>query len=86
MVVCAAAGGALQLASPISAIVDPSTIDKFGYVRWKAELPVQKAGGNYTLTASSPQLASNSSATIVDVTFGDVWFCSGQVPYQPCIE
>ena len=74
-----AAGEPLQLVSPISAVVDPSTIEKFGYARWKAELPVQKSGGNYTLTASSPQLGSNSSARIVDVTFGDVWFCSGQV-------
>ena len=70
------AGEPLGRAGPIAATVDPSTIAKFGYARWKAELPVQKAGGNYTIVASSP---GTNSSTITDVTFGDVWFCSGQV-------
>ena len=66
-------GEPLRLASPISATVDPSTIATFGDARWKAELPEQKAGGNSTRVASSP----GTTRVISDVTFGDVWFCSG---------
>ena len=41
---------------------------------WQAQLPVQKAGGPYTLQAHS------GTATLVasDILIGDVWLCSGQ--------
>lgn len=41
--------------------------------RWSTKLPKYKAGGSYTLTVYGP-----SSATFTNVTFGDVWVCSGQ--------
>lgn len=41
---------------------------------WKAMLPAQKAGGPYTLTASSGAQTQTAS----DVLVGDVWLCSGQ--------
>ena len=44
---------------------------------WKAFLPPQVAGGSYTLTVSCSQGFSNS-LTLERVTFGDVWFASGQ--------
>lgn len=43
---------------------------------WKALLPPKPAGGQYTVTATD---AAGSKSTILRVTFGDVWFCSGQV-------
>ncbi len=48
-----------------------ATSDSFG--RWMAKLPKFPAGGSYTLTVSGPVSASFSN-----VTFGDVWICSGQ--------
>ncbi|HWU71242.1 MAG TPA: sialate O-acetylesterase [Pseudoxanthomonas sp.] len=42
--------------------------------RWEAALPAQKAGGPYTLTASS----GAASETANDILVGDVWLCSGQ--------
>jgi sialate O-acetylesterase len=42
--------------------------------RWKATLPAQKAGGPYTLTATSGARTQTAS----DVLVGDVWLCSGQ--------
>ena len=41
---------------------------------WKALLPAMPPGGNFTLTARS----SAASTTLTDITFGDVFFCSGQ--------
>ena len=47
---------------------------------WKALLPPQAAGGNYTITAvctgCSPQ--APSSVSISNVAFGDMWYCTGQ--------
>merc|ERR1719273_2300231 len=43
---------------------------------WKVLIDSHKAGGNYTITASS-KLYSNT-IQIVRITFGDVWYCSGQ--------
>ncbi|MCL1868767.1 MAG: beta galactosidase jelly roll domain-containing protein [Paludibacter sp.] len=40
---------------------------------WFVTLPAQKGGGNYCMTIS----ASNT-LTINNITFGDVWLCSGQ--------
>ena len=101
--------GSVLAAAPIPATVDMSTSAAFGYARWKATLPEQKAGGNYSITAACAGKCGNqSSVTISDVgspphpirpahrsppvpptaaalkprsaqvTFGDVWFCSGQ--------
>ena len=93
--------GSVLAAAPIAATVDMSTSAAFGYARWKATLPEQKAGGNYSITAACAGKCGNqSSVTISDVsppphpihpaqlsppkprsaqvTFGDVWFCSGQ--------
>ncbi|KAJ9456119.1 hypothetical protein DIPPA_18272 [Diplonema papillatum] len=42
---------------------------------WRAQLPPTPVGGIYTITvACSPC----GNASIADVTFGDVWYCSGQ--------
>ena len=42
--------------------------------RWETKLPALKAGGPYTLTASS----GAATQTVGDVLVGDVWLCSGQ--------
>jgi hypothetical protein len=50
------------------------------YVAWKALLKPTVAGGNYTLFAECTGCAVSgeySNATITNVTFGDVWHCSG---------
>jgi len=44
-------------------------------VVWKALLKPTQAGGSYTIKVSD----GTSSASISDVTFGDVWYCGGQV-------
>merc|ERR1712190_454296 len=41
---------------------------------WKALLKPAPAGGSYTIKVSD----GTDSATITDVTFGDVWYCAGQ--------
>ena len=46
--------------------------DKHG--DWQAQLPVQKAGGPYTLKAHSDTATQVAS----DILIGDVWLCSGQ--------
>lgn len=47
---------------------------------WKALLPPQAAGGNYTITAACTGCSplAPSSATIANVAFGDMWYCMGQ--------
>ena len=42
---------------------------------WKAFLKPSPAGGSYTVTATS---ATGGSAVLERVTYGDVYFCSGQ--------
>eukprot|EP00756_Hemistasia_phaeocysticola_P054911 Hpha_TRINITY_DN30826_c0_g1::TRINITY_DN30826_c0_g1_i1::g.155682::m.155682/K05970/SIAE; sialate O-acetylesterase len=50
---------------------------------WKVLLPSGNTGGNYTATVSCPTCASGTAnQTITNVTFGDVWFCSGQSNMQ----
>ena len=46
-----------------------------GTCKWKAMLPATKAGGPYTITASSKK---HGNASLQDVLFGDVWICGGQ--------
>ena len=41
---------------------------------WRALLPPTFAGGDWTITAT----AGDASAALQHVTFGDVWYCSGQ--------
>jgi hypothetical protein len=57
-------------------IVDQSAAN----LTWKALLhPHAEYGGNVTLTATCSGCArGNTTATLVDLTYGDVWFCSGQ--------
>ncbi|XP_043119960.1 sialate O-acetylesterase isoform X2 [Puntigrus tetrazona] len=43
---------------------------------WRTTLEAVEAGGPYKLTAS--QSITNSSVTLTDVLFGDIWLCSGQ--------
>lgn len=46
---------------------------------WKALLPPMPAGGNYLITASCTGCAASVlQLSLNNVTFGDVWFCSGQ--------
>lgn len=46
---------------------------------WKAMLKPHAAGGNLTITASCKECANTTAFTIADITFGDVFICSGQV-------
>jgi hypothetical protein len=49
-------------------------------ITWKAFLkPHADQGGNITVTAQCSSCANTAAAVISDVTYGDVWFCSGQV-------
>ena len=47
---------------------------------WKALLPPQPAGGNFTVTAvcTGCSLQGPSTISISNVAFGDVWYCTGQ--------
>lgn len=53
----------------VTAVVNPDGT-------WKALLPPQPAGGNFTVTASCPTCGPSAVAT--DVTFGLVFFLAGQ--------
>jgi hypothetical protein len=48
---------------------------------WKAMLHPSPAGGDYTLTATCTSGCNGNitAHTIVNVTYGDVWFCAGWV-------
>ena len=49
------------------------------YAQWKAFLKPAPAGGNFTITAGCSSCKNTTAkARLADVTFGDVWFCSGQ--------
>ena len=45
---------------------------------WKALLHPTAAGGDHTITAKCTGCAGTSTATLSSVTFGDIWYCSGQ--------
>ncbi|CAB9528805.1 Sialate O-acetylesterase [Seminavis robusta] len=55
---------------------------------WKVWLPPQPAGGNFTIVATcTTQETVNGTSmpepiSLVNVTFGDVWYCSGQSNMQ----
>ena len=46
--------------------------------QWSVYLPPTAAGGDYTFTATCTGCFNKTVATIQHVTFGDVWYCSGQ--------
>ena len=46
---------------------------------WKALLPATAAGGTWTILAACSGCGNTSASVLADVTFGDVYFCSGQV-------
>lgn len=45
---------------------------------WKALLRPTAAGGDYTITAICEGCTNTTSATLEHVTFGDMWYCTGQ--------
>ena len=61
--------------------VDPSTGAQLPFIAqtWKALLKPTAAGGDYTITAKCKGCSGNkTNATLAHVTFGDMWYCSGQ--------
>lgn len=48
--------------------------------KWLATLSPKSAGGNYSLTV----IEGDESVTIKNITFGDVWICSGQSNMEMC--
>ncbi|XP_038548360.1 sialate O-acetylesterase [Micropterus salmoides] len=59
------------LSGPVQQTTSPATVTK-GI--WQVTLDPVEAGGPYNVTAT----AQNSTATLTDVLFGDVWLCGGQ--------
>eukprot|EP00039_Didymoeca_costata_P023336 m.6756 g.6756 ORF g.6756 m.6756 type:complete len:756 (+) comp3578_c0_seq2:14-2281(+) len=45
---------------------------------WKAFLNPTQAGGNYTIMVTCQGCQDATTISITNVTFGDVWYCSGQ--------
>ena len=66
----------------VDAAVEVTTISTQSgiYARWKALLPPSRGpGGNFTIQASCTACAAPKNHSVLhDITFGDVWFCSGQ--------
>lgn len=50
---------------------------------WKALLHPTAAGGDYTITAKCTGCGNVSTKTLAHVTYGDMWYCSGQ-SNSPC--
>jgi sialate O-acetylesterase len=78
----AAAGSAVKVAlSPTdAATLRLATSETFSTTAgedgsWKVLLAPKPAGGSFTVTATS---SGGEKAVLTDVTYGDVWFCSGQ--------
>jgi len=59
----------LQHVETVKAVMATATND------WKAFLKPKEAGGSFNVIATA---SNGATATLRDVTFGDVWFCSGQ--------
>jgi hypothetical protein len=50
-----------------------------GNLVWKAMLkPHAKQGGSIAVTAQCSGCSDMTTSTLTDLTYGDVWFCSGQ--------
>lgn len=45
---------------------------------WKALLPAMPAGGDFIVAASCTGCNGSAPINVTNVTFGDVWYCSGQ--------
>ena len=45
---------------------------------WKACLPAAAVGGDHTITATCTGCTNTTAAVLEHVTYGDVWYCSGQ--------
>ena len=62
-----------------TACIDPQTPlpPAHGGYTWRATLKPQVGRGVFTIQASTAA-SSSASVTIRRVTYGDVWFCSGQ--------
>eukprot|EP01043_Picozoa_sp_COSAG02_P047065 COSAG02_NODE_4471_length_5328_cov_3.132721_7_plen_278_part_00 len=45
---------------------------------WKAVLHPTAAGGDYSIMAKCTGCTNTTTATLAHVTFGDMWYCSGQ--------
>ena len=52
--------------------------DITGAGAWKVCLPPQPMGGDFTIKATCVGCLNATVASIEHVTFGDVWYCSGQ--------
>ena len=75
-------GGCMPMQLPngtMAGCTDPKTpaMPEHGLFTWVAQLkPQPKAGGSSTITVSTPGI--NGTLTLERVTYGDVYFCSGQ--------
>mmetsp|Transcript_25441 Transcript_25441/g.76691 ORF Transcript_25441/g.76691 Transcript_25441/m.76691 type:complete len:695 (-) Transcript_25441:14-2098(-) len=60
--------------------VDPGTGAQLPVLNntWKAVLHPTAAGGDYTITAKCTGCIDVATAALAHVTFGDMWYCSGQ--------
>ncbi len=59
--------------------MEPFTPFAFPLPTWKALLPPMPAGGDFVVTTTCVGCPTPAAPlVIVNVTFGDVWFCSGQ--------
>ena len=69
-----------ELPSTVVAAVETVTATAgLGAGEWKALLSPRPAGGSYSVTATCTGATTAApTATLQAVTFGDVWFCSGQ--------
>ena len=74
VVTVTSSGGAAYTAD---AVVTAAAGAASGNSTWKAFLKPTAAGGNYTISAKCGT-GCTGAAQISDVTFGDVWYCSGQ--------
>lgn len=53
------------------------------YATWKAFLSPTSPGGNYSISVSCEECVNSTmKSTLYNVTFGDIWFCSGQSNMQ----
>ena len=83
----AAAGAAAAAAAPLVTVTGPVADDG----TWKVVLPPMEpgGGGNYSATATCVgcfALPFITPRTISDLTFGDVWVCSGQSNVQLAMQ
>jgi sialate O-acetylesterase len=69
-----ASGAAYKVQAAVSKLGPGPTNPGGAAYKWKAFLHPTKAGGDLTITATS----GAHSSSISHLTFGDVWYCSGQ--------